>query len=104
MRTRTVAVNIRVTDSEKKKLERAARLCRLSLSEYLRKVGLGKQIRAAPPPSLFEAYRLLTRLRDNRAATSGEDTDRSLEEAATLLLQAYHEFDDEQSGGETPWQ
>ena len=36
MRNRTVGINIRVTENEKKKLSRNARKRHLSLSEYLR--------------------------------------------------------------------
>lgn len=49
-------INIRVTEKEKAKMENIAKKCGLSLSEYLRKRGLG----FAPGPFLddrfFEAY------------------------------------------------
>ena len=41
-------INIRVTEKEKEKLESMAAYCGLSLSEYLRKLGLG----FAPLPAL----------------------------------------------------
>ena len=64
MRTRTVAINIRVTEGEKRRMESAAKKCGISLSAYLRKLGLGKEVQAISPPSFYEAYRELTRLRD----------------------------------------
>ena len=64
MRTRTVVINIRVTEGEKRRMESAAKKCGISLSAYLRKLGLGKDVQAISPPSFYEAYRELTRLRD----------------------------------------
>lgn len=47
MRTRTLGINVRVTAEEKEKLSENANYCGLSLSDYLRKLGLGKEIKAA---------------------------------------------------------
>lgn len=47
MRNRTLGINVRVTVEEKEKLSENANYCGLSLSDYLRKLGLGKEIRAA---------------------------------------------------------
>ena len=60
MRQRTTAINIRVTETEKRKMENAAKKCGLSLSAYLRKLGLGKQVQASLPQEFYEAYRGLT--------------------------------------------
>ena len=49
MRQRTTAINIRVTEGEKRKMETAAKKCGLSLSAYLRKLGLGKEVQATLP-------------------------------------------------------
>ena len=57
MRTRTVAINIRVTEGEKRRMESAAKKCGISLSAYLRKLGLGKEVQAISPPSFYEADR-----------------------------------------------
>ena len=65
MRQRTTAINIRVTEREKRKMETAAKKCGLSLSAYLRKLGLGKEVQATLPQEFYEAYRGLTSLRDN---------------------------------------
>lgn len=40
-RKRTTAIQVRVTEQEKRTLERQARRCGLSLSGYLRQVGVG---------------------------------------------------------------
>lgn len=44
MRTKNVGINIRVDEKEKRDLERKAKKSGLSLSAYLRKVGLEKEI------------------------------------------------------------
>ena len=47
MRSKNYGINVRVTDQEKQKLLENARFCSLPLSEYLRRLGLGKEVRAA---------------------------------------------------------
>ena len=44
MRKRNFNINVRVTEGEKKRLKRAAKHYGISLSEYLRKVGLNKKL------------------------------------------------------------
>ena len=108
MRLRKTAINLRVTENEKKKLEKSARYCDLSLSEYLRKVGLGKEVRAASPQSFYEAYRLLLLLKDRRKTMREAEIDRALEESVRLLLEAYHDLNGGEEGaqktGDVPWQ
>lgn len=41
-RERTHGINIRVTEEEKQQIERCAALCRLSVSEYLRRLACGQ--------------------------------------------------------------
>ena len=55
MRQRSTAINIRVTDGEKRKMETAAKKCGLSLSAYLRKLGLGKDVQATLLPCKHES-------------------------------------------------
>ena len=63
MRKRTFNINVRVTESEKKRLMRTAKRCGLSLSEYLRKVGLNKKLSEKPNEKLYEVYALISDLR-----------------------------------------
>ena len=44
MRSKTLGINVRVTPEEKEKLLKNAGYCALSLSEYLRRLGLGKDV------------------------------------------------------------
>ena len=46
MRSKTLGINMRVTPEEKEKLLKNAGYCALSLSEYLRRLGLGKDVEA----------------------------------------------------------
>ncbi len=90
MRERTTAINIRVTENEKRKMEKSARLCGLSLSAYLRKLGLGKEVQAVSPPDFYEAYRLLKALRERWNTLPKAEVDRALDEVIQKLLTAYH--------------
>ena len=104
MRQRNVAINIRVTESEKNKLEKAAKLCRLSLSAYLRKAGLGKPVQAAAPQSFYEAYRLITQLRDRWKTMNEASVDRAFKEVVRCVLTAYHDLNGGKKEDDAPWQ
>lgn len=56
MRTKNVGINIRVDEKEKRNLERKAKKSGLSLSAYLRKVGLEKEIYAIPDKEFYKVY------------------------------------------------
>ena len=47
MRSKTLGINVRVTAAEKEKLSENAFYCGLSLSEYLRRLGLVRNVKAA---------------------------------------------------------
>ena len=55
-------INIRLTPKEKKQMERLAEICGLSLSEYLRKRGLGYEPRPLLPDSFYLFYSKLCNL------------------------------------------
>lgn len=46
MRSKTLGINVRATPEEKEKLLKNAEYCALSLSEYLRRLGLGMNVEA----------------------------------------------------------
>lgn len=56
MRTKNVEICIRVDENEKKNLERKAKKGGLSLSAYLRKVGLEKEIYPIPDKEFYKVY------------------------------------------------
>lgn len=56
MRTKNIGINIRVDEKEKRNLERKAKKSGLSLSAYLRKVGLEKEIYPIPEKEFYKVY------------------------------------------------
>ena len=63
MRSKTLGINVRVTPAEKEKLSENAYYCGLSLSEYLRRLGLGKDIKAATDEKIDKTFRLIRQLK-----------------------------------------
>ena len=63
MRSKTLGINVRVTPAEKEKLSENAYYCGLSLSEYLRRLGLGKDIKAATDEKIYKTFRLIRQLK-----------------------------------------
>ena len=63
MRSKNYGINVRVTEQEKQKLLENARFCSLSLSEYLRRLGLGKEVRAAIRERDYCLFRMLNDLK-----------------------------------------
>lgn len=104
MRQRTTAINIRVTEGEKRKMETAAKKCGLSLSAYLRKLGLGKEVQATLPQEFYEAYRGLTALRDSFKSLPDDRISDGFDYVISKFLQAYHLVDKPASASEKPWQ
>lgn len=80
MRTRNKLINIRVTNDEWAALERKAKKCGLSLSAYLREVGLNQNIKTAPSIYLYEAYQTICNMNNSQ-----------LNSVADLILKAYHD-------------
>lgn len=88
-RQRTTAIQVRVTEQEKRKLERQAKRCGLSLSGYLRRVGVGKPAVAFPSQRFHDLYRQVNGLRDNLTTQPIEQTAAQLDELAGEILTAY---------------
>ena len=104
MRQRTTAINIRVTETEKRKMENAAKKCGLSLSAYLRKLGLGKQVQASLSQEFYEAYRGLTALRDNFKSLNDDRISDGFDYVISKFLSAYHSVDEPEKEKKKPWQ
>lgn len=88
-RKRTTAIQVRVTEQEKRKLERQAKRCGLSLSGYLRRVGGGKPATAFPSQRFRDLYRQVSGLRDSLTVQPMEQTADQLDELAAQILTAY---------------
>ena len=63
MRSKTQGIIVRVTPAEKEKLNESAFYCGLSLSEYLRRLGLGKNVKAATDEKIYKTFRLVRQLK-----------------------------------------
>jgi len=55
-RQRNLGINIRVTPEEKKKIERNANKCRLSVSEYLRQIAMKVVPKELPSKEIEESF------------------------------------------------
>lgn len=88
-RKRTLGINIRVTEQEKKKIHRNAKRCKLSASEYLRQLANGYEPKELPNDELYDLCRqieLLTEERDSVGDEAYRDYLRSyLEDIRSLL-------------------
>ena len=65
-------INIRLTPKEKEQMESLADICGLSLSEYLRKRGLGYEPRPLLPDSFYLFYSKLCDLCNQQLTTETE--------------------------------
>ena len=63
MRSKTQGINVRVTPAEKEKLSESAFYCGLSMSEYLRRLGLGKNVKAVTDEKIYKTFRLVRQLK-----------------------------------------
>lgn len=75
-RQRNLGINIRVTPQEKKKIERNAKKCRLTVSEYLRQLAMNKEPKALPPEEVVQSLmRLRTVISAFEKAAENASTD-----------------------------
>lgn len=100
MRKRNFNINVRVTEGEKKRLTRAAKHFGVSLSEYLRKVGLDKKLTEKPSRKLYEAYSNISDLLRDFSTLDLRYIEIRLNEIERKILSAYHEKEDADSGGD----
>ena len=63
MKERTQSIYTRITPAEKQQIERTARRCGLSVSEYVRQRCLGYAPREIPPDTYYDLYRELNEAR-----------------------------------------
>ena len=78
MNDKKARIELRVTQSEKKKIARLAESCGLSQSEYIRQRTLGYAPRTVLPDVFFQFYQMLCRLCDEVADKVTPDTERKL--------------------------
>lgn len=99
MRNRTVEINIRVDEKEKKKLQRNAKKSGLSLSAYLRKSGLNQEIYEIPNDKLNEIYKLICQIKDNLYKIELERIDNGLAQVKEKFLEVFNPIKDGGNNG-----
>ena len=87
MYDKNARIELRVTQSEKKKIARLAESCGLSQSEYIRQRTLGYAPRTVLPDVFFDFYQTLCRLCDEVADKVSPDTERKLLEVVDAIQQ-----------------
>ena len=87
MNDKNARIELRVTQSEKKKIARLAESCGLSQSEYIRQRTLGYTPRKVLPDAFFDFYQMLCRLCDEVADKVTPDTERKLLEVVDEIRQ-----------------
>ena len=78
MNDKNARIELRVTQSEKKKIAKLAESCGLSQSEYVRQRTLGYAPRTVLPDVFFDFFQMLCRLCDEVADKVSPDTERKL--------------------------
>lgn len=75
-RQRNLGINIRVTPYEKKKIERNAKKCRLTVSEYLRQLAMNQEPKELPSEDMIKSLmRLRTVISAFEKASENASTD-----------------------------
>ena len=91
MKEKKVEINIRLTENEKKKIQTNAKKCKLSLSAYLRKVGLKQEIYSVPDKEFYKIYLEISRLKNEiDFATDIEEIKTRLEQIKRIFLEIYN--------------
>lgn len=90
MRNRTIGINVRVSENEKKKLQRNAKMCNLNLSSYLRKSGLQKEIYEIPDEELRKIYAKIVELKNEFPYMSNEEIKEKIAKMQSDFLDIYN--------------
>ena len=90
MRNRTIGINVRVNENEKKKLQRNAKKSNLNLSSYLRKAGLQKEIYSIPDEELRKIYNGIIELKNEFPYMSDEEIKERITKMQSDFLDIYN--------------
>lgn len=90
MRNRTIGINVRVSENEKKKLQRNAKKSNLNLSSYLRKAGLQKEIYAIPDEELRKIYNGIVELKNEFTYMRDEEIKDKITKMQSDFLDIYN--------------
>ena len=89
MRNRQLAISLRVSEKEKRDIERNAKICKLTLSAYIRKLALGKVVSDFPLKDFYEAYSNVSRLKNSFKDMSEDEIERHLDVILRKMLEIY---------------
>ena len=90
MRNRTIGINVRVSENEKKKLQRNAKKSKLSLSGYLRKCGLQQEIYAIPDENIYKIYTGIVELKNEFPYLNNEEINEKITKMQSDFLDIYN--------------
>lgn len=90
MTNKMVEIHIRVSENEKKKLQKNAKKSGLSLSSYLRKVGLKKEIYPIPDKEFYKIYLDICTLKSNIYRLEKDEIIKNLEQMSKKFLDIYY--------------
>lgn len=97
MNTRTNAVIVRLTDKEKKQLQRQAENAGLKMEPFIRKLIMGSDIQPRPPDNVVQLIREINFIGNNinqiakKVNTENNVSQSQLEEILHLLGEIYRE-------------
>lgn len=99
MRNRTIGINVRVSENEKKKLQKNAQKANLKSSSYLRKVGLQQKIYEIPDEELRKIYAGIVELKNEFPYMSNEEIKEKIAKMQSDFLDIYnHKKDGDDNG------
>ncbi len=93
MRERTSEINVRVYESEKEKIKRIAKKAGMNMSDYIRTVAVGKEIKSAPTEGFMKVYNMVKEAHDPfrwEILMDGNKLNIQLSEIEDALLDLYH--------------
>lgn len=90
MKEKIVEIHLRVSENEKKKLQKNAKKNGLSLSSYLRKIGLKKEIYPIPDKEFYRTYIDICKLRSNIYELEKDKIVSDLEQMSKKFLDIYY--------------
>ena len=90
MKEKSIEIHIRVNENEKKKLQKNAKKSGLSLSAYMRKVGLKQEIISIPDKNFYEIYLDICKVRNNIFNVKIENIEKCLEVIENRFLEIYY--------------
>ena len=100
MRNRTTGINVRVSENEKKKLQKNAKKSNLNLSSYLRKSGLQQKIYAIPDEELRKIYAGIVELKNEFPYMNNEEIKEKIAKMQSDFLDIYNYKKDGDDNGD----